>query len=119
MTDGYAEDYLADDREDTTKVSIWKLLRRLPLCDHYLGMQALNLNIVDNFLERQEAQLLAEYMEDERTPFPAVLFVSALSQMWVFALYEFLRTWRERAENILRWAREFQSTPIQDSGGSA
>jgi hypothetical protein len=26
--------------------------------------------------------------------------LSALSQMWIFALYEFLRTWRQRAEQL-------------------
>jgi hypothetical protein len=77
-------------------------------------MQALSLDVIDEFLERQEAQLLSQYMEEERTPLPTVLFVSALSQMWIFALYEFLRTWRERAENILRWRREFRSTPVHE-----
>jgi hypothetical protein len=113
MTDDLREDDLTDDFDDVPKVGIWKLLRELPLCDDFLGMQALNLEVVDRFLDAQESELLAEYMEEERTPFPAVVFVSALSQMWVFALYEFLRTWRQRARSVLRWAKEFQSTPVQ------
>jgi hypothetical protein len=94
------------------KIGIAEVLRKLPLCDElYLGMQAINLDIIDAFLEEQEARLLAEYMGTERTPFPTAMFVGALSQMWIFAFYEFFRTWRQRARNVLRWAKEFRSTP--------
>ena len=33
------------------------------------------------------------------------MFVSALSQMWVFAAYELLRTWRQRAREIMKWGK--------------
>ncbi len=101
-----------DEQRDAPRAAIWHVLRDLPLGDEpYLGMQALNLQITDAFLENQEAQLLAEYMHDERTPIQSTLFVSALSQMWVFALYEFLRTWRQRVKDVLQWAKEIQATP--------
>jgi hypothetical protein len=35
--------------------------------------------------------------------------VSALSQMWVFALYELLRTWRQRATEVMRWGEELRA----------
>jgi hypothetical protein len=90
------------------------VLRELPLCDEvFLGMQALNLDIVDGYLEELEADLLREYIEIERTP-PAVLFVSALSQMWIFGLYEFFRTWKQRAREILRWADELSAASITE-----
>jgi hypothetical protein len=31
------------------------------------------------------------------------MFVSALSQMWIFALYELLRTWRGRIRALKKW----------------
>jgi hypothetical protein len=72
-------------------------------------MQALNVDLVDDYLEVQEAQLLHDYVKTERTPIPAALFVSALSQMWVFAVYELLRTWRQRAQEILKWAKTLEA----------
>jgi hypothetical protein len=106
-----------DDSDDVPDVGIAEVLRKLPLCDElYLGMHAMNLDVVDQFLEQQEARLLTEYMETERTPFPTVMFVSALSQMWMFALYELLRTWRQRARDVLRWAKEIRSHPIEEWG---
>ena len=92
------------------EIGISEALRALPLCEElYLGMQAMNLGLVDDYLGQLEAELLNEYMEIERTPSASTMFVSALSQMWVFALYEFLRTWRQRAKAILDWANEFSS----------
>jgi len=43
----------------------------------FLGMQALNVDPVDEYLQEQEAQLLREYVETKRRPIPAALFVSA------------------------------------------
>jgi hypothetical protein len=106
------------DTENVNDVNIWQALRRLPLCDElYLGMQAMNLAVVGNFLEHQEARLLSEYMETERTPLETTVFVSALSQMWVFALYELLRTWRQRVREVLRWAKDIQAAPAKERKG--
>jgi hypothetical protein len=71
--------------------------------DLYMGMQAMNLDIVDDVLEQEEATLLREYIELERTPVPQALFVSALSQLWVFGMYELLRTWRQRVNDVLKF----------------
>jgi hypothetical protein len=85
------------------------------LCDElYLGMQALNIAIVDESLEAQESRLLGEYIEQERTPVMTAMFVSAQSQMWVFALYEFLRTWRQRVSDLLTWADKLEQVPEGD-----
>jgi hypothetical protein len=87
-------------------VSLHAALRDMPLLDQvFLGMQAMNVHLVDGYLEEWEARLLAEYIDRERTPTESALFVSALSQMWIFAVYELLRTWRSRASEIVRWAR--------------
>jgi hypothetical protein len=86
-------------------------LHTFPLFDElFLSMQLTNLDIVDRFLRDQEKALLADYMDSERTP-PWATLVSALSQLWVFGVYELLRTWRQRSRSVLRWAKEFKATP--------
>lgn len=93
-----------DDRDD--EVELHEVLRGLPLLDDlFLGMQAMNVDLVGGYLDELEGRLLEEYVELERTPFQSAMFVSALSQMWVFAVYELLRTWRQRVVEVLRWAR--------------
>lgn len=97
------------------QVGIADAFRTLPLFDElYLGMQAMNLDIIDEYLEQQEKCLLDDYIELEKTPFPGAIFVSALSQMWIFALYELLRTWRQRAGSIIRWSKELQTTSAHE-----
>jgi hypothetical protein len=83
----------------------------IPLCDDlWLGMQARNIAIVDmTMLRRIEGSALAEYARTDRTPTMILMTLSALSQMWIFSLYEFLRTWRERAKHIIKIADEYQT----------
>lgn len=69
----------------------------------YLIMQAYNLSVVDQFLNDVEMQTLRALIEQERTPIPEAVFLNAQSQMWIFAAYEILRTWRQRARNIIKW----------------
>lgn len=91
-------------------IHIREALQTLPLFDDlYLRMQALNLDVVDAFLMDMERDLLREYMEKERTPVHTATFVSALSQLWIFGIYELLRTWRQRARELLRYADELRT----------
>ncbi len=85
-------------------------LRALPLVadDLYLQMQAFNLGFVDSILNDQEDQLLVEYDVEERTPISTVVVVSAIAQLWVFGLYELLRTWRQRVNQLLKFADELE-----------
>ena len=32
------------------------------------------------------------------------MIVSALSQLWIFGVYEMLRTWRQRLQDVLKFA---------------
>jgi len=92
---------------EAPQIGIRDALQILPLFDDlFLRMQALNLEIVDAYMEDLEAELLHEYIEIERTPIQSATFVSALSQLWVFGLYELLRTWRQRASEVLKFAEE-------------
>lgn len=69
----------------------------------YLATQATSIGVVDRYIESMEGELLKAYMQDERTPDWTILVV-ALSQMWVFSLYELLRTWRQMASELVRYA---------------
>lgn len=93
---------------EESRPSLAEALQSLPLLEDnmYLRMQALNLGVVDKLLEGLERQLLSEYIEQESTPIPTAMLVSATSQLWVFGVYELLRTWRQRARQVLRFAEE-------------
>jgi hypothetical protein len=71
----------------------------------YLATQATSIGVVDRHIESLEIQLFREYMETDRTPYWALLVV-ALSQMWVFSLYELLRTWRQMAGEVCSFAAD-------------
>lgn len=92
------------------RVRLDDAFRRLPVFgdDPYLGMQAFNLEVVDAILEKWEAQLLAEYFEQERTPFSTSVYVGAVSELWVFGVYELLRTWRQRAREVCNFGDSLQ-----------
>ncbi|RBB35704.1 hypothetical protein DPV79_27180 [Burkholderia reimsis] len=70
--------------------------------DMYLRSQAHNLNLVDQFLMPLEHKVLRELLETDSTP-ADTYFLLAQSQMWIFAAYELLRTWRQRASEIIKW----------------
>ena len=76
--------------------------------DLYLGMQAMNVGVVDSVVTEYEYALLREWFEIERTPTEMALAVSAMSQMWVYGLYEVLRMWRDR---------RFQFNKLFQNGG--
>jgi hypothetical protein len=104
-----------DGIDDESMVGIAEALGRLPSLDEpYLHMQAMNLDIIDRFLIDREGDLLREYIEIERTPFPSVMLVSALSELWLFGIYELLRTWRQRGREVLRWHKEFRTVPTSE-----
>ncbi|OYW67106.1 MAG: hypothetical protein B7Z40_08710 [Bosea sp. 12-68-7] len=70
--------------------------------DAFLRMQSNNLALVDQFIMDLETELLATYFREERTPMDQAMFLSAQSQMWIFAAYELMRTWRQRAKDVLK-----------------
>jgi hypothetical protein len=84
-----------------------KVLLDLPLFDDlYLQMQAQNLAVVDLHIENLEGELLTVFYRTDSTPLPEMMFVSALSQMWVFSTYELLRTWRQRVRELLQFSTD-------------
>lgn len=78
----------------------------LPLMeDVFLSMQARNLLLVDAYLRDLEQGFAAEWAQGERLPLPSAMLVSAMAQMWVFAAYEMLRTWRQWVRALAEHAR--------------
>jgi hypothetical protein len=71
--------------------------------DPYLGMQATNVALVDGFLMPLESEARAYRFADEGIDIGSAVLLNALSQQWLFALYELLRTWRKRANDVLKW----------------
>lgn len=72
--------------------------------DPYLAMQITGIAIVDQFIMNIEYKILKELHETDRTP-ADTMFLSAQTQMWIFAVYELLRTWREQAKNVIKWRK--------------
>lgn len=106
MTDEI-EDHDADlppyrERGSIAPYELVQALSSLRLMDNpYLSMQVHNLAIVDQFIMELEEQVLQKLWANERTP-PETMFLSAQSQMWIFAAYELMRTWREIAKDVLK-----------------
>lgn len=71
--------------------------------DTNMRQQAFNLGLIDSFIMQLEAQLLRKYL-DEKSYSGEAAFVNALSQMWIFAAYELMRTWRQRARELVTLA---------------
>jgi hypothetical protein len=100
----------------SNQFSIFGWSDSIPFCDElWLGMQARNIALVDlGILRPMEGDAVSAYFERERTPSDILMPLSALSQMWVFSLYEFLRTWRQRADYLLKLHQEFNEIPGPD-----
>lgn len=64
--------------------------------DPFLRMQAFNLAIVDQWLTGLEYQVLQKLVDEERTPLPEAAFLSAQSQMWIFAAIKAIRSKQSR-----------------------
>jgi hypothetical protein len=55
--------------------------------DLFLRSQAFNLSIVDHFIMGLELQLLRARFNEEKRPIGDTAFLSAQTQMWIFAVY--------------------------------
>lgn len=91
------------DAADIRPEALPAALRKLTLLgdDPFLSMQAINLGLVDAFLNHLESQLMRARMMEDGTPLDTA-FVAAQSQMWIFAAYELLRTWKQRAKDTIK-----------------
>jgi len=90
----------------------------IPMTDDvYLGLQAQNIARVEmSVLRRWESDVLDEQETDPGNyQGPKYRELLALSQMWVFGVYEFLRTWRQRARFLKQFEDKYKqlSTPAE------
>jgi hypothetical protein len=100
------DDPIPRDADEIQAFELDSALRGLVILgdDPYLGMQSFNISAVDKWLMSLEKQVrIARFAQEEKDT-ETELFLSALIQMWLFAIYELLRTWRERAKDIRKWA---------------
>ena len=122
MDDGHSyydehDDVPYESREKIDFSVITMGLKNLPFFkdDLYLGMQAMNVGVVDSVVTEQEYALLRKWFEIERTPGELAMAVSALSQMWVYGLYEVLRMWRDRRHQFEKLRQNGGISPKIDS----
>ena len=73
--------------------------------DPFLRIQSFNLSLVDHFIMDLECGLAKRRFDEEEISFVETGFLSAQTQMWIFAAYEVLRTWRQRAKSVALLAR--------------
>jgi hypothetical protein len=97
---------MMNEKKSPEEFSLYQWVATIPLCDDlWLGMQAQNVAVVDmTIMRRIEHDALEEYFNDDRISMPTLQVLSALSQMWIFSFYEFLRTWRQRARTLTGFA---------------
>jgi hypothetical protein len=101
-------------REKDFNLHTW--FATIPMTDDvYLGMQAQNVARVEmKVLRLWESYVLDEQRADPgNVQGPKYRELMGLSQMWVFGLYEFLRTWRERAKRLMDFKDELKKLATQ------
>lgn len=105
MIDAFKTDDVVYQHQSKIDYSILRMswMKLVFFDDVFLNMQGMNIGLADSVVTQYEYQLLEEYFEREKTPIETVLTVGALSQMWVFALYELLRQWRDRKYQFKKW----------------
>lgn len=73
--------------------------------DPYLRIQASNLAVIDHFIMQLEWTAMRKRFDEEREDLLDTTFISAQTQMWIFAAYELLRTWRQRAKDVVKLSK--------------
>lgn len=102
-----------DDSQNT--ISMSELLWKWPLFENvYFSMQGQNIMLVDFQIRIMEEELSREHLRTERTDYFAIMTVSAFSQMWIFSVYELLRTWKEAISDI-KGRQKRPASPQQQS----
>ncbi len=88
----------------------------IPMTDDiYLGLQAQNIARVEMSVVRRWEREVLDEQEDDPGSYqgPKYRELMALSQMWIFCLYEFLRTWRQRARALMQFEEKYNKFATQ------
>jgi hypothetical protein len=77
-------------------------------------MQAQNVAVVDMMVLRHiERDIIERFYKEDRMPYDLVSLLSGLSQMWIYYLYEFFRTWRQRARALISASEQYEGLPTE------
>lgn len=88
-----------ESHELVTALSSLALLRD----DLAMSSQAFNLAAVDQFIMALEADFLRSRLDEDTPRNPGQsIFLVAQTEMWIFAAYELVRSWRERAKSVIK-----------------
>lgn len=105
--DDYEDEELPRFHEEIEAHELVAALTGLTLLGDDLAMrsQAFNIAMVDKFIMELEMNYLRSHFNDDvgRQPGTAA-FLSAQTEMWIFAAYELMRSWRERAKLSIKLA---------------
>lgn len=106
---------MTDDEFSETDVpkdfNILSWFMKIPLCDDtWLGMQAQHIAAVEIGIIRPLELHTAQTIFAEEPYADVMMALNGVSQMWLFSLYEFLRTWRQRATQLLKLAEQYAKT---------
>jgi hypothetical protein len=113
---GREERGMVEDRVRQKDFNLHTWVGTIPMTDDiYLGLQAQNIARVEmSVVRRWESEALDEQEADPRSyQGPKYRELMALSQMWVFGLYEFVRTWRQRARLLIQFEEKYNKLAIQ------
>jgi hypothetical protein len=106
-------------REKDFNLHTW--FATIPMTDNvYLGVQAQNMARVEkSVLRLWESKVLDEQRADPGNLHgPKYRELMGLGQMWVFGLYESLRTWRERAKKLIDFENELNKLTTREEPDS-
>ncbi len=91
--------------------SVISWFMKIPLSDDmWLGMQAQHIAAVEITIIRPLELHTARKIFNEESYVDVMMALNGVSQMWLFALYEFWRTWRQRATQLLQLADQYDKT---------
>jgi hypothetical protein len=103
-----------DDNSDIDVPGDFNILswfQTIPLTDDvWLGMQAQHIAAVEIGIIRPLELHTARKLFNEEGIADVMMALNGVSQMWLFSLYEFWRTWRQRASYILQVAGQYAKT---------
>jgi hypothetical protein len=105
----YEDEFTETDVPKNFSVISWFM--GIPLCDDlWLGMQAQHIAAVEIAIIRPLELHTTQKIFNEEGYGDVMMALNGVSQMWLFALYEFLRTWRQRATQLLQLADQYART---------
>jgi hypothetical protein len=109
--------HMAEDKVPEKDFNLHRWFATIPMTDDvYLGLQAQNIARVEMSVMRPHERKALDEQHADPGSFqgPTYRELMALSQMWIFGVYEFLRTWRQRATKLIGHEEKLNSLVTQE-----